>query len=82
MRGAIFWGARPSRVLVLLSRQHELLTNSETKRKVRRRETQRPTRSPRRIRPVADGTRVLPDLTQAVEHNRLYNIRVIRVIRG
>ena len=60
MRGAIFWGARPSRVLVLLSRQHELLTNSETKRKVRRRETQRPTRSPRRIRPLADETRMLP----------------------
>src|SRR5439155_1731730 len=47
MNFAFIRGARPSRVLVLLSRQHELPMKCELKKKVRRRETQRPTRETR-----------------------------------
>src|ERR1051325_790213 len=47
LRGVKIRGARPSRVLVLLFQQHELFVSSVVKRKVRRRETQRPTRETR-----------------------------------
>ena len=54
----LFREARPSRVPVLLSRQHEILMNSGLTRKIRRRETQRPTRE----------TRVLPKRSRATSH--------------
>src|SRR4029077_937592 len=60
----LFWGARPSRVLVLLSRQHELLMNSGLTKKVRRRETQRPTRE----------TRMLPNLRGRATQSATFRI--------
>jgi hypothetical protein len=53
-------------VLVLLSQQHELLMNGGLTRKVRRRETQRPTRE----------TRMLPNLKGRATQNGTFRISI------